>query len=132
VDAEALLRRLLDAVQDGFTVDVPRLYAPDAEVLMPFAAGGPATLHGVQAIDAHFRAAAARGLGVRVEDLLIHRMADPHLVVAEFGYVWALPRGRTVTTANIQVVEEAGGLISRSRDYHDTAAIRRALADAAE
>lgn len=125
--AEQLVRSLLEAVENGFAVDVPALYAADAQVTQPFAFNGPETLHGGGQITEHFHAAASTGVRVKVKNLRMHQTVDPHVVIVEFDYEWNLPEGATFETANIQVIEERDGLISTSRDYHDTTAIRGAF-----
>lgn len=64
--------------------------------------------------------------GLEVRDLVIHEMADPNLVVAEWTYVSRIGDSR-VENFNLIVVECRDGKILKSRDYHNH--VTRAVAE---
>lgn len=135
MDAKELHCLLLDAVGDGFADRAGDLYAQDARVEIPFAHDGSGTVTGSEAVRERFRQVRTAGISVRVHDVRMYSLGDPHVSIAEFAYTWHSSR-LPFTTHNIQVVEEHNGLIVHTRDYHDHAAIgaglRGSAADAVE
>ncbi|MBE1878792.1 nuclear transport factor 2 family protein [Myceligenerans pegani] len=98
-------------------------YAEDADVRHPMAPLGDVPLHGRESLRRHFAAAGRSGLaGVRVEDVRVHRTADPEVVIGEFTYRgdpdWEAPC--------IVVFRIRDGLIVESRDYVDHLGLARA------
>jgi ketosteroid isomerase-like protein len=97
-------------------------------VEQPFASP-PLRLEGREAVRAHFAAAARGPVTLRARNVVVHATADPELIVAEFDYLGLVATtGRSFETANVQVLRVRDGRIVSSRDYHDHAAIARAVA----
>lgn len=126
---EETVLALLDSacrLQNGERGHVDRLaelYAEETHVRHPLAPLGDTPLHGREALRRHFATAGAAGLaGFRVEDVRIHKTADPEVVIAEFTYRgdggWAAPC--------IIVYRIRDGLIVESRDYIDHVGLARA------
>ena len=63
---------------------------------------------------------------LEVRDLVIHEMADPNQVVAEWTYVTRIGDA-TVENHNVSIVTCRGGKILHSRDYHNH--VTRAVAE---
>ena len=103
--------------------EVPKLYAEDCVVEVPYATAGAAPrIEGAAAIRAHFARADAMPFRLQARDLIVHETEDPELVVSEWDYeVTVIDSGRTATVANVQFLRVRDGLIVHSRDFHDHA-----------
>ena len=103
--------------------EVPKLYAEDCVVEVPYAPdGATARIEGGAAIREHFAHAGATPLRLRARDLVVHETEDPELVVSTWDYeVTAAGTSRTATVANVQFLRVRDGLIVHSRDFHDHA-----------
>lgn len=121
----AVFTRLGAGISAGRWSDLADLYAEDAVVEQPFA---PHRIEGRAAIAAHFAAASRGSLTLTARDVVVHETTDPEVIIAEFTYDGVVTTtGRTLTTANIQVLRVRDGLIIASRDYHDHATLAAAL-----
>ncbi|WP_377271820.1 nuclear transport factor 2 family protein [Peterkaempfera sp. SMS 1(5)a] len=127
-DPRTVFESLIRGITDGSWDRLADLYAEDAVVELPFALPAPVRLEGREAVRAHFAAAAGGPLRLTVHDVVVHRTADPEVVVAEFGYEIRTPAaGEAFHTANVQVLRVRDGLVVASRDYHNHAALAAAL-----
>lgn len=126
---EEMFRAMLDGacrLQNGDRDQVDRLaecYAEETDVRHPMAPLGDTPMRSREALRRHFAAAGSAGLaGFRVEDVRVHRTADPEVVIGEFTYHgdagWAAP--------GIIVLRIREGLIVESRDYIDHLGLARA------
>ncbi|MFC5184250.1 nuclear transport factor 2 family protein [Actinomadura harenae] len=124
--------RLYQGISDGRWDELAALYADDAVVDQPFRMPpAPIRIEGRAALAEHFASAGQGPLRLRVKDVLVHETADPEVIVAEFTYAGELTTtGAGFEVGNIQVLHVRDGLIVRSRDYHDHAALERALGGA--
>ncbi|MEV4255152.1 nuclear transport factor 2 family protein [Spirillospora sp. NPDC049652] len=124
--------RLSQGISDGRWDVLADLYAEDAVVEQPFAmAPAPSRIEGRAALAEHFAAAGKGPVRLRVRDVVVHETRDPEVIVAEFAYDRVLTTtGAAFEMGNIQVLRVRDGLIVASRDYHDHAALARALAGA--
>lgn len=115
--------KLVTGISQGRFEEVPKLYAEDCVVEVPYATGGVAPLlEGGAAIREHFSHADAMPLRLRARDLVVHETEDPELVVLSWDYeVTATTTGATATVANVQFLRVRDGLIVHSRDFHDHA-----------
>ncbi len=127
---EETFRAMMDGavrLQNGDLGQVDNLaefYAATTDVRHPMAPLGDAPLISREALRQHFAAAGASGglAGLRVEDVRVHRTADPEVIIGEFTYrgdgAWAAP--------GIIVLRISNGLIVESRDYIDHIGLARA------
>jgi len=115
--------KLVTGISEGRFEEVPRLYAEDCVVEVPYATGGAAPLlEGGAAVREHFSHADAMPFRLRARDLVVHETEDPELVVLSWDYeVIATTTGATATVANVQFLRVRDGLIVHSRDFHDHA-----------
>ena len=115
--------KLVTGISEGRCEEVPRLYAEDCVVEVPYATGGAAPLlEGGAAVREHFSHADAMPFRLRARDLVVHETEDPELVVLSWDYeVTATTTGATATVANVQFLRVRDGLIVHSRDFHDHA-----------
>jgi len=119
--------KLVTGISERRFEEVPKLYAEDCVVEVPYAtAGAAALIEGGAAIREHFAHADAVPFRLRARDLVVHETEDPELVVAEWDYevtATATTTGRTATVAvaNVQLLRVRDGLIVHSRDFHDHA-----------
>jgi ketosteroid isomerase-like protein len=115
--------KLVSGISEGRFEEVPKLYAEDCVVEVPYATGGAAPLlEGGAAIQEHFSHADAMPFRLRARDLVVHETEDPELVVLSWDYeVTATTTGATATVANVQFLRVRDGLIVHSRDFHDHA-----------
>jgi len=115
--------KLVTGISEGRFEEVPRLYAEDCVVEVPYATGGAAPLlEGGAAVREHFSHADAMPFRLRARDLVVHETEDPELVVLSWDYeVTARTTGATATVANVQFLRVRDGLIVHSRDFHDHA-----------
>jgi uncharacterized protein len=121
-----LVARLLAGVHEGPSTALAELYAWDAVVELPFAGPSGLRIEGREAVAAHFARAGRLPITLVPENLLVHETTDPDVVVAEYDYRGEGPAGR-FDTANVQIITVKDGLILRSRDFHDHAALAAAL-----
>ncbi|WP_051468020.1 nuclear transport factor 2 family protein [Actinomadura oligospora] len=121
--------RLSQGISDGRWGELAALYAEDAVVEQPFVMPlAPSRIEGRAALAAHFAKAAQGPFRLRVENVVVHETSDPEVIAAEFGYAGELTAtGAGFAMGNIQVLRVRDGLIVYSRDYHDHAALERAL-----
>ena len=115
--------KLVTGISERRFDEVPKLYAEDCVVAVPYATAGAAPrIKGGAAIREHFAHAQAVPFRLRARDLVVHETNDPELVVSEWDYeVTATTTGRTATVANVQFLRVRDGLIVHSRDFHDHA-----------
>ena len=115
--------KLVTGISEGRFEEVPRLYAEDCVVEVPYATGGAAPLlEGGAAVREHFSHADAMPFRLRARDLVVHETEDPELVVLSWDYeITATTTGATATVANVQFLRVRDGLIVHSRDFHDHA-----------
>ena len=115
--------KLVSGISQGRFEEVPKLYAEDCVVEVPYATCGTAPLlEGGAAIREHFSHADAMPFRLRARDLVVHETEDPELVVLSWDYeVTATTTGATATVANVQFLRVRDGLIVHSRDFHDHA-----------
>ena len=115
--------KLVTGISEGRFEEVPKLYAEDCVVEVPYATGGAAPLlEGGAAIREHFSHADAMPFRLRAHDLVVHETEDPELVVLSWDYeVTTTTTGATATVANVQFLRVRDGLIVHSRDFHDHA-----------
>jgi uncharacterized protein len=115
--------KLVTGISEGRFDEVPKLYAEDCVVEVPYATAGVAPrIEGGAAIREHFAHAEEMPFRLRARDLVVHETEDPQLVVSEWDYeVTSTTTGRTATVANVQFLRVRDGLIVHSRDFHDHA-----------
>jgi uncharacterized protein len=115
-----VFRKVLAGVTGRLWEQLPELYAEDAVVRHPFLPFGGPALYGRDEVRAHFAKAAELPLEMRATDVVIHRTADPEVVIGEFRYVGRFTdTGQEFSLSNIFVTRVRGGLIVESRDYAD-------------
>ena len=79
--------KLVTGISEGRFEEVPRLYAEDCVVEVPYATGGAAPLlEGGAAVREHFSHADAMPFRLRARDLVVHETEDPELVVLSWDY----------------------------------------------
>jgi len=111
---------LSDGIGEGRWEDLSALYAEDAVVEHPQAVPRPIRTIGRATIHEHFTGALAGSLRLKRKNIVVHETTDPEVIVAEYDYdAESVETGRTIPTANIQVLRVRDGLIVHSRDYHD-------------
>jgi uncharacterized protein len=130
---EQVFRRLVDGVSRLMDGDLSQidalaaLYTEPTHVTHPMIPDLP-LLTSRADLREHFAAQfeRAQGLRFKAEDILIHRTADPEVIVAEFTH-----RGpgkvAPLVAPCIFVMRIRNGLIAESRDYFERGAFRRAL-----
>ncbi|MFE2552061.1 nuclear transport factor 2 family protein [Streptomyces sp. NPDC059355] len=118
-------RELLARIGQGRYAELAELYAQDAVVETVFEPVGPRRFEGRAVLEERFAAvAAASPVELTPANVVIRETGDPEVVVAEWDYrVHHRVTGRTVETANIQVLRVRDGLIVTSRDFHDHLAL---------
>lgn len=118
---EADRERQLDALAD--------LYAEQTDVRHPFAPLGDTPLRTRAELRAHFAGVGSQVGGAErfeVTGGVVHRTADPELVVFEFRYSGSAV-GRAFEVPCIFVVRVRDGRIVESRDYGDHIGLARAF-----
>jgi uncharacterized protein len=124
-------RDVFDNFRDYVLGEVPKeLWAPDAVIEVPFAAGGPRRHEGRD----NFLAAtktSRESLPVRFEEMrnvVIHDTTDPNKIIVEYELVGTLlTTGRRESALFIAVMEVRDGLMTLWREYQNTLAIEQAL-----
>ncbi|WP_284743239.1 nuclear transport factor 2 family protein [Amycolatopsis sp. RTGN1] len=117
-------RDVFDALSDGISEgrfgELSALYAEDTVVEHPQAVPRPTRLTGRAAVHERFTGVLAGAVRLKRKNVVVHETTDPEVIVAEYDYdAESAETGRTITTANIQVLRVRDGLIVHSRDYHD-------------
>ncbi|MEU4519588.1 nuclear transport factor 2 family protein [Amycolatopsis sp. NPDC024027] len=111
---------LSDGISEGRFSELSALYAEDTVVEHPQAVPRPTRLHGRAAVHERFTGVLAGALRLKRKNVVVHETTDPEMIVAEYDYdAESAETGRTISTANIQVLRVRDGLIVHSRDYHD-------------
>lgn len=119
-----VFHRFAAAISSGAWDRLSAFYAEDAVVELPFALPTPGRLEGRATLHERFTGLGAGSLDLTVENIRVHRTADPEVIIAEFDYRGhAVRTGRDFVVANIQVLRIRDGLIVATRDFHDHAAI---------
>ena len=115
--------KLVNGISERRFEEIPKLYAEDCVVEVPYAKADAARrIEGGAGIREHFSHADAVPFRLRARDLVVHETEDPELVVSEWDYdVTSTTTGRTATVANVQFLRVRDGLIVHSRDFHDHA-----------
>ncbi|MEU5261342.1 nuclear transport factor 2 family protein [Amycolatopsis sp. NPDC021455] len=127
---------LSDGISEGRWDELSALYAEDAVVEHPQAVPRPGRITGRATVHERFTSALATTLRLKRRNVVVHETTDPEVIVAEYDYdAESVATGKTIPTANIQVLRVRDGLIVHSRDYHDylrLAAIRDGVDDLAK
>ncbi len=111
---------LSDGISEGRFGELSALYAEDAVVEHPQAVPRPTRLQGRDTVHERFTGVLAGALRLERKNVVVHETTDPEVIVAEYDYdAESVETGRTISTANIQVLRVRDGLIVHSRDYHD-------------
>jgi ketosteroid isomerase-like protein len=111
---------LSDGISEGRFDELSALYAEDTVVEHPQAVPRPTRLTGRAAVHERFSGTLAGALRLKRKNVVVHETTDPEVIVAEYDYdAESVETGRTIATANIQVLRVRDGLIVHSRDYHD-------------
>jgi uncharacterized protein len=126
---EETFHAMLDAavrLQNGDLGQVDEMagfYAEQTDVRHPLAPLGDTPMRSREALRQHFATAGLLGLaGFGVEDVRVHRTADPEVLIGEFAF-----RGDAGWSAPcILVLRIRDGLIVESRDYIDHVGLARA------
>lgn len=112
--------QLSEGITEGRWAELSALYAEDTVVEHPQGLPVPTRIEGRHVVHEHFTGPLATTVRLRRHDVVVHRTADPEVIVAEYEYSGeALNTGKTFEAANIQVLCVRDGLILYSRDYHD-------------
>jgi len=105
------------------------LYAEQTDVRHPFAPLGDRPLRSRAELRAHFAARGEPPAGLErweAVDVVVHRTADPEVVVQEFRYAGRV-HGQEFAVPLIFVTRVRDGLIVESRDYADHVGLARAF-----
>jgi len=124
-------REVFDRFREYVLGSVPEdLWAPDAVVEQPFAAGGPIRTEGRD----NFLAATKTSretLPVRFEEMrnvVVHDTTEPNRIIVEYELVGTvLTTGKRESALFIAVMEVRDGLMTLWREYQNTLAIAQAL-----
>ena len=124
-------RDVFDRFREYVLGEVPHdLWAPDVVIEQPFAAGGPSRIEGRDTfleITKDSRAA----LPVRFEemrDVVVHETTDQNRIVVEYTLTGTiLPTGEQASAPFITVMEVRDGLVTRWREYQNTALMTEKL-----
>jgi uncharacterized protein len=124
-------RDVFDRFREYVLGAVPHeLWAPDVVIEMPFAAGGPSRIEGRDAFLEKTRGA-REALPVRFEemrDVVVHETTDPGRLVVEYTLAGTiLPTGEKASAPFIAVMEVRDGLMTRWREYQNTALMAEKL-----
>jgi ketosteroid isomerase-like protein len=93
------------------------LYAPDAEVTIPFMRPSAVRIHGREEVREHFARFDGQ-ISLQPRNVRVYETNDPEVIIAEFDYLVG-----DALLANIQLLRVRDGLIVESHDYHNHAAI---------
>ncbi|MBO2447503.1 nuclear transport factor 2 family protein [Actinomadura barringtoniae] len=122
-----VFHRLVQGVANVRMNELPRLYAEDALVSHPF---GPSKepIKGRDGLRAHFASLPDLPIEMEVKDVVVHKTADPEVVIAEFAYEGRVTTtGRPLRIPNVFVLRVRDGEIVESRDYAHHVAFAEAL-----
>jgi ketosteroid isomerase-like protein len=120
--AREVFDRFLAASVENRWDDLADLYAEDVVIEMPFTpAGVPRRTTGREELRRRFRAAGEVRRLVKAENVVVHETSDPAVLVAEFDLHGEMA-GEAFASTYVMVLTIAGGRITHSRDYADTAA----------
>jgi len=124
----AVFQRLIEGITTLRPEGLPRLYAPDAVVVHPFA--HPASrLEGREALRAHFARLETLPMEIKARNVVVHQTADPEVIIAEFEYEGRnTETGREFVVPNVFVMRVRNGHIVESRDYAHHRAFDEAMA----
>ena len=108
------------------------LWAPDAVVEVPFAAGGPRRTEGRDNFLAETKTS-RESLPVRFEEMrnvVVHDTTDPNKIIVEYELVGTiLTTGKRESALFIVVMEVRDGLMTLWREYQNTLAMTKALGE---
>ncbi|WP_433450200.1 nuclear transport factor 2 family protein [Streptomyces sp. CA-142005] len=125
-----VLARYYRAMLDKSADDLADLYAVDAVHEFPFTSPGfPPRFEGREAVRAGYRAAWGAGPAQveEIEQIAIHDTADPEVVIAEQVVRGSLPAtGASFSVPGLLVLRVRDGLLTRVRDYMDSAGVAAA------
>jgi ketosteroid isomerase-like protein len=124
-------RDVFDRFREYVLGEVPYdLWAPDVVIEMPFAPGGPSRTEGRDAFLEKTRGS-REALPVRFEevrDVVVHETTDPDRIVVEYTLAGTiLPTGEQASAPFIAVMEVRDGLVTRWREYQNTALMAEKL-----
>ncbi|WP_328613436.1 nuclear transport factor 2 family protein [Amycolatopsis sp. NBC_00355] len=120
--ARAVFDAFLAASVENRWDDLADLYAEDVVLEMPFTpAGADRFTKGREELRRRFTAAAAVRRIVKADNVVVHETSDPAVLVAEFDLHQEMG-GEAFVSTYAMVMTVAGGRITHSRDYADTAA----------
>ncbi|MET4644571.1 ketosteroid isomerase-like protein [Streptomyces atratus] len=114
-----VLDRLLRLTATGPTEEMADVFSEDAVFEMPFLPpGAPQQEPGREAFRAHLQAGAALQEFDSVDNVRIHEMSDPEVVVAEYRlHGRVLATGKRFVFDIVMIARIRGGLIIWSRTY---------------
>lgn len=125
--ARDVFDRFREYVLDGTPHE---LWAPDVVIETPFAAGGPSRIEGRDAFLEKTRDSRA-ALPVRFEemrDVVVHETTDPNKIIVEYTLAGTIrPTGEQASAPFITVMEVRDGLLTRWREYQNTALMAEKL-----
>lgn len=120
---------LTEAEREQVLDELAGLYGEQTDVRHPFALFGDEPLRSRAALRRHFASGPGRTPAVESfapTDVVVHRTADPEVVVEEFRYAGRVD-GRPFSLPCIFVVRVRDGVIVESRDYTNPVALARAF-----
>lgn len=135
VEPRELVHEYIERISRADFMSALELFADDVSVQDRFSLPVPRELPSKAAALTAVRNGAVRAPGeelprfyadLEVRDLVIHEMADPTMVVAEWTYVTRIGDA-TVENHNVSIVTCRDGKILQSRDYHNH--VTRAVAE---
>jgi uncharacterized protein len=121
--------RLTEAEREEVLDELAALYGEETDVRHPFAPFGDTPLRSRAELRRHFAEGAGRTPGVETfapVDVVVHRTADPEVVVEEFRYE-GRANGQAFSLPCVFVVRVRDGVIVESRDYTNRVALARAF-----
>lgn len=124
-------RDVFDRFQEYVLHEAPHeLWAPDVVIEQPFAMGGPSRIEGRDAFLEKTKGSRAQ-LPVRFEavrDVVVHDTTDPDKIIVEYTLAGTiLPTGEQASAPFIAVMEVRDGLVTRWREYQNTALMAEKL-----
>lgn len=127
MEPSEIVREYINRISKADFMSALELFDDDVSVQDRFSLPAPRELPSKAAALAAIRNGLVRAPGealprfyadLEVRDLVIHEMADPSLVVAEWTYVSRIGDS-TVENHNVSIVKCRDGKIVQSRDYHN-------------
>ncbi|MGB3437975.1 MAG: nuclear transport factor 2 family protein [Actinophytocola sp.] len=124
-------RDVFDRFREYVLGEVPHdLWAQDVVIELPFAAGGPSRIEGRDTFLEH-TSGSREALPVRIEemrDVTVHDTTDPNKLIVEYTLAGTiLPTGEKASAPFIAVMEVRDGLMTRWREYQNTALMTEKL-----